>query len=523
MKLLKTIFFVFCILFTINNIYSVDFHSVNKNSYDKVWEYGNYKIIENNCGNNIFIPTKTKSEYDSFLNNIPSCVKSFTSNWVLKNDWYGCTANPTWSSPSSCSVSCGTGTTSKTCSGTSGTEYRDFICTRSDGLALADNFCYQIKPSTSQACTRSCSGSSTQSCYAGSCYYGGGSCFLPGTKITLGNGSFKNIEDINIGEKILSYDEDNKKYEIEKVLELESPIRNHYYTMTFDDFSYLKLTDEHPIYSMINGKLVWAAINPKNTLKYDNMNIEKLSIGDKVFTDKKDFKRIISLIKHGGSVLTYNLKSISNTHTFFTNDILVHNKDGGSIGYGGIGNSPGYGGDSFGGNNDVGSSSGTDSGGGSWSCFTAGTKVKVFENDSIIIKNIENVIIGDYLLGNNGSINKVLKYDRPITSGRRVYSINNDNYFVTAEHMFLTPKGWKSISPDITKLFHPSLYKKLKMTEDKLSVGDEIYFIDENNKQIKIKVTSIKSKEVDYNTQLYNFKLDGDHTYTANNFIVHNK
>jgi hypothetical protein len=27
----------------------------------------------------------------------------------------------------------------------------------------------------------------------------------------------------------------------------------------------------------------------------------------------------------------------------------------------------------------------------------------------------------------------------------------------------------------------------------------------------------------DYNTPLYNFKLDGDHTYYANDYLVHNK
>jgi hypothetical protein len=28
---------------------------------------------------------------------------------------------------------------------------------------------------------------------------------------------------------------------------------------------------------------------------------------------------------------------------------------------------------------------------------------------------------------------------------------------------------------------------------------------------------------MDYYTPIYNFKLDGDHTYYANNYLVHNK
>ncbi len=328
MNFFKSIFLIlFSVLFSISIISASESHQINPNSFDKVWEFGHYNIIENNCEKNIFIPTKTESEYLSFLNNHPSCAKIFTSTWKI-GSFYECTANPTWSSFSSCSVSCGTGSQSRSCSGTSGTEYRTVNCTRSDGLELSDSFCYQNKPITSQTCTESCVGSSSQSCYAGSCY-SSGSCFLPGTKITLSNGNIKNIEDINVGDKILTYDEKINKFNNQEVLELENPIRNHYYTMFLSDFSSIKLTDEHPIYSKIDGEKTWASINPSNTLKYDDLEVEKLSIGDRVFTENNDFKMIISLIKTYGKVQTYNLKSISNTHTFFANGILVHNKDSG--------------------------------------------------------------------------------------------------------------------------------------------------------------------------------------------------
>ena len=36
-------------------------------------------------------------------------------------------------------------------------------------------------------------------------------------------------------------------------------------------------------------------------------------------------------------------------------------------------------------------------------------------------------------------------------------------------------------------------------------------------------IKSIDYIDADYNTPLYNFKLDGDHTYYANNYLVHNK
>ena len=36
-------------------------------------------------------------------------------------------------------------------------------------------------------------------------------------------------------------------------------------------------------------------------------------------------------------------------------------------------------------------------------------------------------------------------------------------------------------------------------------------------------ITSIETKEVPEDTPIYNFALDGDHEYFANDFLVHNK
>ena len=36
-------------------------------------------------------------------------------------------------------------------------------------------------------------------------------------------------------------------------------------------------------------------------------------------------------------------------------------------------------------------------------------------------------------------------------------------------------------------------------------------------------IVSITSKEVDYHTKLHNFKLEGNNTYIANGYVVHNK
>ncbi|KAA1053867.1 thrombospondin type-1 domain-containing protein [Azospirillum argentinense] len=94
----------------------------------------------------------------------------FTYSWVT-GSWAGCTANPTWGGWGTCSSSCGSGTQSRGCNGTSGTETRAVSCQRDDGTdlgAVADTYpgCdTSNRPSASQGCTRSCAGSSEQACY----------------------------------------------------------------------------------------------------------------------------------------------------------------------------------------------------------------------------------------------------------------------------------------------------------------------------------------------------------------------
>jgi hypothetical protein len=75
------------------------------------------------------------------------------------------------------------------------------------------------------------------------------SCFPAGTKILMSDNSYKSIEDIKIGDSIMSYDQLTKSKISAKVLELESPIRNHLCKITFSDKNELLVTNEHPIFT----------------------------------------------------------------------------------------------------------------------------------------------------------------------------------------------------------------------------------------------------------------------------------
>lgn len=161
---------------------------------------------------------------------------------------------------------------------------------------------------------------------------------------------------------------------------------------------------------------------------------------------------------------------------------------------------------------DAAASMGGPGGGGSQStCFTAGTEV-IMESGSV--KAIEDVMIGDILRGQNGS-NTVVAFDHPLLGDRLLHSINDSQYFVTSEHPFFTGDGWKAIDPEATARENAELAKEVSV----LSVGDRI----QTEGGDYVEVTRIDSNSFDPDTQLYNFKLDGDNTYYANDMLVHNK
>ena len=148
------------------------------------------------------------------------------------------------------------------------------------------------------------------------------------------------------------------------------------------------------------------------------------------------------------------------------------------------------------------------------SCFIAGTKVTMSDGT---LKNIENIVVGDKVKGHKED-NTVIKLDPTLLANRKLYSFNdNEHYFFTSEHPFMTEEGWKSIKPEKTKERDGiELYNQLK---GELKIGDKLVTEDGS-----IEITEIKSKEINNpDMPLYNFNVSNDNSYVADKYIVHNK
>lgn len=138
----------------------------------------------------------------------------------------------------------------------------------------------------------------------------------------------------------------------------------------------------------------------------------------------------------------------------------------------------------------------SDPGGGGGGCFAEGTKILM--NDKSL-KNIEDIKVGDLVLtkenqySNKLVASKVTKTFKHNVSG---YLIINNNLRVTPEHKIYVSGEWKEIGS--------------------ASVGDKL--LDNYGNEVEIK--SIEWIKGNFN--VYNFTVENQHTYFAENIYVHN-
>lgn len=130
--------------------------------------------------------------------------------------------------------------------------------------------------------------------------------FIAGTKVLMADGSYKNIEDIKIGDFVMGFNEDTKENKASEVI-------NTFHNSQEDNQGYLiinrrlKITKEHEVF--ING--IW-------------MQIGSAKIGDGLKLVNGAEEIIESIEKIDEKVETFNLE-IKDAHNYHAEDVLVHN------------------------------------------------------------------------------------------------------------------------------------------------------------------------------------------------------
>ena len=151
-------------------------------------------------------------------------------------------------------------------------------------------------------------------------------CFIAGTQITLSNGDTKNIEDIVVGDVVVSYNEESGIQEHKEVVKIQSPIHDDLVKYTFSNGSEITCTYDHPFY--VND-LTLSSYKPEWTNeRYDLPSVvSEIKVGDFVYPLDGDVNVEIVSIEELPRVETQTyIFSVDGNRNFYANEILVHNK-----------------------------------------------------------------------------------------------------------------------------------------------------------------------------------------------------
>lgn len=149
-------------------------------------------------------------------------------------------------------------------------------------------------------------------------------CFAKGTMISMGDNSNKAIEDISIGDTILTYDEESNLLIVTKVKQIASQKHHNLVQLIINDSIRINLTKDHPIMTLNKG---WTSLDPKSTVFYKNIeSVQQLEIDDSIrilMAGEIIFGKLTSIIPIHACVDTYTITEIERGNVFFANGIMV--------------------------------------------------------------------------------------------------------------------------------------------------------------------------------------------------------
>ena len=157
---------------------------------------------------------------------------------------------------------------------------------------------------------------------------GGLLCFVEGTLITMSDGSYKKIEEIEVGDLVLTgvvaienISPDEAKLKSSKVTEVVSVPHDNIVEYEFSNGVKNRNTDDHAYHVVGKG---WSSYKPELTEERYGLKSSQIEVGDKFLTD--DDKEI-TLNKITEIDIEYNTYTIAtDTKTYYANTVLVHSE-----------------------------------------------------------------------------------------------------------------------------------------------------------------------------------------------------
>ena len=151
------------------------------------------------------------------------------------------------------------------------------------------------------------------------------SCFVAGTEILIKDGDVKNIEDIQEGDVVLSFNTELGITEEQTVVGTKQPIHTDMVTYTFSNGTELTCTFDHPIF-VNNHELASYSPDLTNSRYELEETVSKIKEGDKVYLSDGEVTNVESILELPLNETQTFIFTVENNNNFYANNILVHNK-----------------------------------------------------------------------------------------------------------------------------------------------------------------------------------------------------
>ena len=166
--------------------------------------------------------------------------------------------------------------------------------------------------------------------YGGGGFQGGGGCFIAGTQIWMANNTYTNIENVVVGDSVMTYCFDHNKLMPQNVTEVMVPREGiRVFNVELSNGKTLGVTGGHPIHTDSG----WKYANQEEwELESEEFDwgvsfVGLLREGDKVFsTDSGEVT--VKSVSDNGTDTVYHLTDVEHTNTYFVEGVLVHNGGG---------------------------------------------------------------------------------------------------------------------------------------------------------------------------------------------------
>lgn len=144
-------------------------------------------------------------------------------------------------------------------------------------------------------------------------------CLAKGTKITMADSTYKNIELLSVGDEILSYNTGKDKFEPSVIKELANPVHDNLIKISFKNGGSITATTDHPFFDGTH----WRSFDPqKTTLDYQFDHVNQLERGAKLQTFK-GWVEIKSIELLDSYLQTYTIVELERNKSFIANDVIV--------------------------------------------------------------------------------------------------------------------------------------------------------------------------------------------------------